>query len=155
MKRLILFLGIVFVIGLHSCNTGGSNKVLLSRSFPTMTWERFDFVKENIEITKATTYDLVLNASFDPTYTYDYLSVVFTVFDDHDHPFRTKAYQFRLKDKDGSWKSELVDGSYHFTFPINSELTLNEPGVYCFQLESHMPITPLNGIKDVSIISNK
>ena len=143
------------MIGLNSCNTSNSGKVLLSRTFPTISWERFDFVKENIEIKKATTYDLVLTASFDPSYTYNYLSVVFTIFDSYGNPFRTKAYQFNLKEKDGSWKSELIDGCYHFSFPINSELTVNEPGVYCFQLESRMPITPLYGIKDISIISNK
>jgi gliding motility-associated lipoprotein GldH len=119
-----------------------------------MSWERFDFVKSDIEINKATTYDLALSVSFDSTYTYDYLSVVFTVFDSYDNPLRTKAYQFRLKEKDGSWKSTPVDDSYHFSFPINSELTINEPGVYRFQLESRMPITPLYGIKEISIIRN-
>lgn len=155
MKRLILFLGIVFLIGLNSCNTGNSSKVLLSRSFPTLSWERFDFVKDNIEIKKATTYNLVLEASFDPSYAHDNLSVVFTVFDSYGNPFRAKAYQFRLKDRDGSWKSTLTDGCYHFSFPINTELNINEPGVYCFQLENRMPLTPLYGIKSISIISNK
>lgn len=119
-----------------------------------MSWERFDFIKEDIEIKKATTYDLALAVSFDSTYVYDNLSVVFTVFDSYDNPLRTKAYQFRLKEKDGSWKSTLVDGCYRFTFPINSELTINEPGVYRFQLESRMPITPLMGIKEISVIRN-
>lgn len=155
MKKLVLYLGIFFVIGLSSCSTNNGGKVLLSRAFPTMSWERFDFVSANIEVKKATTYDLVLQASFDSTYTYDYLSVVFTIFDAYQNPFRTKAYKFHLKEKDGSWKSTLEDGCYHFTFPINSELTVNEPGIYNFQLENRMPITPLYGIKNVSIISNK
>ena len=154
MKRSILFLGIVFAIGFCSCSTGSGSKTLLYRAFPTMSWERFDFIKENIEIKKATTYDLALAVSFDSTYVYDDLSVVFTVFDSYDNPLRTKAYQFRLKEKDGSWKSTFVDGCYRFTFPINSELTINEPGVYCFQLESRMPITPLYGIKEISVIRN-
>ena len=154
MKRSLLFLGIVFVIGICSCSTNSGNKTLLYRSFPTMSWERFDFIKEDIEIKKATTYDLALAVSFDSTYVYDNLSVVFTVFDSYNNPLRTKAYQFRLKEKDGSWKSAFVDGYYRFTFPINSELTINEPGVYRFQLESRMPITPLLGIKEISVIRN-
>lgn len=155
MKKLILFLGIIFLIGLSSCSTKSKGNVLLSRDFPTMSWERFDFLRADIEVKKATTYDLALKVTFDPSYTYDYLSVVFTVFDSYDNPFRTKAYQFRLKEQDGSWKSTLVDSCYHFTFPINNELTVNEPGVYNFQLENRMPITPLYGIKEISIISNK
>lgn len=155
MKRLsLLVLGITLVIGFWSCGTNERNKALLHRNFPTMNWERFDFVKEKIEIKKATSYDLVLTAVFDPEYAYNDLSVVFTIFDAYDNPFRTKAYQFRLKDKDGVWKSTLVDGSYHFTFPINSNLTINEPGTYCFQLENRMPITPLYGIKEISIVNN-
>ena len=156
MKRLtLLFLGIAIAIGLSCCSSGKKNNVLLSRDFPTMSWERFDFVKSDIEVTKATSYDLVLAVSFDPSYVYNYISVVFTVFDAYGNPFRTKDYKFRLKEKDGSWKSTLVDGCYHFTFPINSELTINEPGVYTFQLENRMPITPLIGIKDVSIKRNR
>lgn len=155
MKRIsLLVLGITLVIGVWSCGTNSRDKALLHREFPTMSWERFDFLKDNIEIKKATTYDLVLTVAFDPSYAYDHLSVVFTVFDAYDNPFRTKAYQFRLKEKDGSWKSTLVDGCYHFTFPINNELTINDPGIYCFQLESRMPITPLLGIKEISVIKN-
>lgn len=154
MKRLfLLVLGITLMIGVWSCGTNDRNKVLLHRNFPTMNWERFDFVKDNIEIQKATVYDLVLTATFDPEYAYNDFSVVFTVFDAYGNPFRTKAYQFRLKDKDGTWKSTLVDGCYHFSFPINNELSINEPGTYCFQLESRMPITPLYGIKEVSIVN--
>ena len=96
MKKLILFLGVIFLIGLSSCGPNNAGKVLLSRSFPTTSWERFDFVNADIEVKKATTYDLVLEASFDTTYSYDYLSVVFTIFDAYENPFRTKAYQFRL-----------------------------------------------------------
>lgn len=155
MKKLILFIGVVFFIGTSSCSTNNGGKVLLSRSFPTMSWERFDFVSADIDVKKATTYDLALQASFDTSYAYDYLSVVFTIFDAYENPLRTKAYRFRLKENDGSWKSTLVDGCYHFSFPINNEITFNEPGIYSFQLENRMPITPLYGIKDVSIISNK
>ena len=81
--------------------------------------------------------------------------VVFTVFDNYDHPLRTKGYKFNLKEKDGSWKSSLTDGSYHFSFPINSELSINEPGKYTFQLENRMPITPLSGINSVEIVNTK
>lgn len=140
-----------FLIGLASCESSSSN-VLLYRTFPTMSWERFDFVQENIEITKATTFDLVLNASFDPSYANKDLSVVFTVFDSYGNPFRTRAYKFQVKENDGSWKSILEEGAYHFTFPINSELNINEPGTYVFQVENRMPITPLYGIKEISIV---
>ena len=37
--------------------------------------------------------------------------------------------------------------------PINQEMSLNEPGKYLLQLENRMPITPLAGIRHVSIVS--
>lgn len=156
MKRIaLLFLGLSIVLGLSCCGTSNDNKVLLYRNFPSNSWERFDFVKGDIEVKKATTYDLALKVSFAPTYAYNNISVVFTIFDSYNNPFRTKAYSFLLKEKDGSWKSTLVDGCYHFSFPINNELTINEPGVYRFQLENRMPITPLTGITEISIINDK
>lgn len=152
-KTLTIIAAAFFLMGLVSCGSKSSN-ILLYRAFPTMSWERFDFVQEKIEITKATTYDLVLNVSFDPSYAYKDLSIVFTIFDSYDNPFRTRAYKFQLKENDGSWKSILENGAYHFTFPINSELNINEPGTYVFQVENRMPITPLYGIKEISIVKN-
>lgn len=154
MRKFLLIIGMV-LLGLSSCNSSKKENVLLSRTFPTSNWERFDFVKAEIDLKKPTTYDLVLNATFDPSYSHSYLSVVFTVFDDHNNPFRTKGYKFYLKESDGSWKSTLSDGMYRFSFPINSELTMNEPGKYTFQLENRMPITPLSGINSVEIVNTK
>ncbi len=154
MRKYLLIIGVV-LIGLSSCHSDKNEGTLLSRTFPTQSWERFDFVKAEIDLKKPTTYNLVLSVSFDPSYVQDYLSVVFTVFDNDDHPLRTKGYKFNLKEKDGSWKSSLTDGSYHFSFPINSELSINEPGKYTFQLENRMPITPLSGINSVEIVNTK
>lgn len=154
MRKFLLIIGMI-LLGLSACNTSKNNNVLLSRTFPTSNWERFDFVKSEIDLEKPVTYNLVLNATFDPSYTPSYLSLVFTIFDDHDNPYRTKGYKFNLKEKDGSWKSTLTDGGYRFSFPINSELTIYEPGKYTFQLENRMPITPLSGINSVEIVNTK
>lgn len=148
-----MFFGLVCLVGLSSCGTGKKDDVLLSRDFPTNSWERFDFITCERTIEKPTTYNLSLAVSFDPSYAYDHIALVFTVFDEHENPLRSKAYRFQLKEKDGSWKSDLEDGHYHFNLPINSELSINAPGKYKFQLESHMPITPLMGIEKISIIN--
>jgi gliding motility-associated lipoprotein GldH len=151
MRKKLLVFGLICVAVLSSCSNDSKNKALLVRSFPTLSWERFDFVENKIDIQKPSTYNLVLDVSFDPSYTYNYFSVVFSVFDSEDNLLRSRNYKFRLKENDGSWKSSLIDGIYHFSFPINSELTINEPGTYLFQIENRMPITPLYGIKEISI----
>lgn len=153
MKRALFILGIFTLINLSSCHSDRAGKILISRDFPTASWERFDYVEKTITLNKPVSYDLELDAWFDDSYPFSYFSVVFTVFDTAGNPLRSKDYKFTLKDRDGAWKSELLDGRYHFRFPINSNLTLNEPDTYVFQIENHMPVTPLLGIREISIIS--
>lgn len=154
MKRFLVVLCILGLVGCTACHPNKKGEVMVSRVFPTSSWERFDFVNHRIELQKPATYDLTLAATFSPEYPFNYFAMAFTVFDEGDYPLRSKNYQFTLKDRDGSWKSELTDGVYHFTFPINSELTLNEPGKYKFQIENLMPITPLLGIQEIELINH-
>lgn len=154
MKRISFIFGaLIVLVGLSSCHSGRSENVLVSREFPTTLWERFDYVERTLALTKPATYSLELDVAFDDSYAFNYFSMVFTVFDDADHPLRSRNYKFTLKDRDGLWKSEPEEGLYHFRLPLNNELTLNEPGTYTFQIENHMPITPLTGIHKISIIS--
>lgn len=151
-KRFLPILGMLLLLGLVSCHQAQKDNALISRNFPTASWERFDFVERTVTLDKPVSYDLELEATFDDTYPFDYFSVVFTVFDDADRPLRSRNYRFNLKNRDGAWKSEPENGLYHFLFPINNDLSLNEPGTYKFQIENHMPITPLVGIHQISII---
>lgn len=153
MRRIVLAASVIGLMFLVSCHTKTGNNVLLSRTFSEVGWERFDFIVQDVAIKEPTTYDLSLSVSFDPSYAYDHLMVSFSIFDAQGNPYRTKRYKFKLKESDGTWKSSLVDGYYHFTLPINSALTIYEPGSYSFQLESNMPITPLAGIREISIIN--
>lgn len=154
MKRFSFFIGALVLMMMASCQNGSKDKVLLTRDFHPSGWERFDFITDELDVKQPTTYDITMKASFDDSYTADYFSVVFTVFDSEDQPLRAKNYKFSLKEKDGTWKSDLKDGLYTFTFPINSEMSFNEPGRYILQLENHMPITPLIGIRHISLRTN-
>lgn len=152
MKRVLLVFGALILFGLSSCHNDPTENVLVSREFPTSSWERFDYVENTVTLNKPVTYNAELDALFDDTYTFNYFEVVFTVFDKAGNPLRSKIYKFTLKSRDGTWKSDPEDGVYHFRFPLNNELTLNEPDTYTFQIENHMPITPLTGIRKISII---
>jgi len=152
MKRVLLVFGALILFGLSSCHNDPTENVLVSRKFPTSSWERFDYVENVITLNKPIAYDLELDVLFDDTYTFNYFEVVFTVFDRSGNPLRSKNYRFTIKDRQGNWKSEPVEGVYHFRFPLNNELTLSEPDTYTFQIENHMPITPLSGIREISII---
>ena len=153
MKRFWLVLGMLALFGLSSCKQDEGSNILVSREFPTLSWERFDFVKRTLEVEKPVSYDLELEVAFDDSYAYPDFSMTFAVFDAAGNPMRAKDYRFVLKDRDGQWKSKLEEGLYHFRFPINNDLSINEPGTYIFQIENHMPITPLVGISEIKIIN--
>lgn len=154
MKRPAIFIWMLLLIGLGACNSEKKeDAIILSRSFLPAGWERFDFITDTLNVKKPVVYDLSMTVTFTPEYPFDYFATVFTVFDMEDQPLRTKNYHFKLKDREGAWKSELVDGGYTFTLPINSEMAFNEPGLFVLQLENRMPITPLVGIRNISIRS--
>lgn len=145
---------LMLVLFLTGCNRQEKNSELIQRSFFNNTWERFDYLRNDVEIKEETTFDLSMQVSFTDEYPYDYFSMVFTVFTKEGNPYRSKGYKFSLKDKEGHWNSELKDGSYTFDFPINKQFLITDPGNYRFQIEYRMPITPLVGIKELTLINN-
>ena len=153
MKR-IAFVVMAFCLCLCGCEQQSKNKDLMQRSFHNTVWERFDFVSTNVEVNEPTTYNLSLRISFTEDYPYDYIDLVFAVLTSDGDRYRGKGYKPKLKDADGKWSSELKDGCYTFTFPINKELVINDPGTYRFQIEQKMPITPLVGVKELTLVNN-
>ena len=148
------FLALVFSLCLFGCGQQTSNRELLQRSFYETIWERFDYVTSDVDVTKATTYDLSVRISFTDDYPYKDISLIFTVFDDKGNPYRSKGYKFNLKDEEGHWSVEKVDGCYTFTLPINKQLLISDPGKYQFRLEQKMPITPVVGVKELVLLNN-
>ena len=154
MKRPIL-IALALCLLCIGCRNQKDDGNLLHREFYQTVWERFDFVSNNIEIDVPTTFDLGMRISFTDEYPYENISLVFTVFSSDNTPYRSKGYKFRLKDNQGNWNSELVNGCYTFELPINKALQLTEPGIYRFQIEQTMPITPLVGVKEMTLFDNK
>ena len=151
-KYTIMAIGVCLC--LMGCGSKEKNAELLHRVFFDAIWERFDYVRNEIEVKEETTFDLSMKISFTEDYPYESFSMIFTVFTSQNQPYRSKGYKFNVKDSEGHWNSQLADGCYTFTFPINKNLMITDPGVYCFQIENHMPITPLVGVKELTLINN-
>lgn len=145
---------LAFFLSLLGCGQQANDKKLLQRNFYETVWERFDYVTNDMIIDEPTTFDLSLSISFTDDYPYNDISLVFTVFDESDNPYRAKGYKFNLKDGEGHWNVEKVDGCYTYTLPINKQLMITEPGKYQFRLEQKMPITPVVGVKALTLINN-
>ena len=145
---------VVFCLSLLGCQQQKEDKELLRREFYNTVWERFDYVRNDIEITTTTTYDLSMQISFTDDYPYDDFSMIFTVFDGKANPYRSKGYKFNLKDSEGNWNAEKKDNCYTFNLPLNKSLTISDPGKYQFTIEQRMPITPVVGVKELVLINN-
>lgn len=150
MKRLALVFGCLF-LAFCGCWQQTEKNVILQRSFYNNNWERFDFVKNTIDVKEKTSYDLNLRISFTEDYPYNDFSMIFTVFDAYGDPYRAKAYKFNLKDSEGQWNGESRDGCHTFELPINKSFLIADPGKYTFQIENYMPITPLVGVKELTL----
>ena len=153
MKRHV-FVALMICCVFCGCQSKEKNGDLLHRDFYETLWERFDYVNNKIEIKESTTFDLGLRLCFTDAYVFDNISLVFTVFDANNTPYRTRGYKFSLKDADGQWKSDMVDGCYTFDLPINKSLQITEPGIYRFQIENRMPKTPILGVKSLTLYDN-
>ena len=154
MKRPVL-IALAFCLTLIGCRQHQDDSTVIHREFYQTVWERFDFVRNTVEVKEPTTFDLGLRISFAENYPYDYISLVFTVFTSDNTPYRSKGYKFRVKDKEGHWNSELIDGCYTFELPINKALQLTEADTYRFQIEQTMPVTPLTGVTELTLFNNK
>lgn len=127
---------------------------VIHREFYQTEWERFDYVSNEVEVAQPTTFDLGLRICLTEDYPYDNISLVFTVFTSDNTPYRSRGYKFRVKDNEGQWSSECVDGCYTFDLPVNKAMEINEVGTYRFQIEQTMPITPLVGVKELTLYDN-
>ena len=152
MKKIVLIVGCLLC--LFGCMQKEENKVVLHREFYETLWERFDYVQDSIEVKAETTYDLSLKIAFTDDYSYKDFSMVFTVFSSDGEPYRSKTYKFNLKDDEGNWNVEKVDGCHTFVLPINKSLRISEVGTYLFQIENRMPITPLVGVKELTLLNH-
>ena len=152
MKKTILIS--CLLLCLFGCSQQKKNAALLHRDFFDTTWERFDYVKDSIEVKSETSFDLSLEIAFTNDYAYNDFSMVFTVFTNDGEPYRSKGYKFKLKDGEGNWNVENKEGCYTFVLPINKDLRIVDAGTYTFQIENRMPITPLVGVKELTLLRN-
>ena len=158
---------IVFALNHVSCSEKQGSSVI-SREFQGEIWGRFDYLEADYNVVKAPmTADVVMDIEVTDVYPniYPYhekdggLFVIVLCIDGPDGSRRAREYKFRLKDEEGNFKSEKVDGYYHFELPLINEMSFNEKGDYHFMIENKYTKDPLYGIKSLNInclqINNK
>ena len=155
----IFILLIIFMLGFVSCSEKQDSAVL-SRDFEGEVWNRFDYLDASFNVVKAPMIaDVVMEIEvtdvFPNIYPYhDADNGVFYIamtVSSPDGARRAREFKFGLKDKEGNFKSEKVDGYYHYELPLMSEMTFSEKGAYDFRIENKYSKDPLYGIKSLKI----
>ena len=150
---------IIFALSLVSCTEKQDGNVL-SRDFQGETWGRFDYLEATYNVVKAPmTADLVMDIDISDVYPsiYPYhgsendMFVIVLSIEAPDGSSRAREYKFRLKDREGNFKSEKTDGYYHFELPLINGMSFHEKGEYHFLVENKYSKDPLYGIKSLNI----
>ena len=150
---------IIFALNLVSCSEKQDTAVL-SKDFQDEIWGRFDYLEADYNVVKAPmTADLVMDIDVSDVYPniYPYhgaeneMFVIVLSINGPDGGSRAREYKFRLKDAEGNFKSEKVDGYYHFELPLINEMSFSEKGDYHFKVENKYTKDPLYGIKSLNI----
>lgn len=150
---------IIIALTFLSCSGRQNEQIVVSRDFPEEQWGRFDNVTATFNAVKTpATVDVIMEITvsddFPDVYEYYKSENEFAFcmsFEGADGSRRAREYSFVLKDGDGNWKSEKIDGYYHFQFSLISELNINEIGENKFNIENKYPRDPLYGIKNLTL----
>lgn len=157
-NRFYIFIALIItMLVLNSCSKKQENLVL-SRDFEGEIWGRFDYLEANFDVVKAPmTADLVMEIYVTDVYPniypyeHDGSFVIAMTITSPDGGTRSRDYKFRLKNANGDFKSEKVDGCYKFELPLINGMSFNEKGGYAFKVENKYNKEPLYGIKRLSI----
>lgn len=149
---------LLFMILMMSCSKK-QDDIIISTKFQGETWGRFDYLTAFYEVRKAPmTADVILEVVVNDDYPSKYpnhqddgsFKINMTI-KTPEGGSRSRDYSFNLKDKDGNWKSEKINGCYTFNLPLISKMTFGEKGDYQFKIENKYPKDPLCGIISLKI----
>lgn len=152
----ILMISILLFV---SCEREQDN-VVISREFPNSEWSRFDYLDGKFDVKKIETkYDVVMEVKVTDNYPSPYenhkedsrLLLNLTIKNPEGGDFRSRNFQFTLKDKEGNWKAENKDGYYIFKLPLYEEMTFGDAGIHTFKIENKYPKDPLHGISELTL----
>ena len=143
---LLIFTALAFV----SCHKK-QNGDIISYEFKAEQWGRFDYLESDFNVVKAPMMaDLVMDIEVSDMYPDNDFVIVLSI-NAPDGGRRAREFKFKLKDADGNFKSQKLNGYYHFSLPLINEMSFSEVGNYHFKIENKYPKEPLCGIKSLNV----
>lgn len=151
MKSVIKTLALVLGLFAVSCS-GVQNKEIVNRDFFGDKWNRFDYIKADLDIVDvSSTYQLVMDVVLTDEYPDEFFSFNLTIFYPDEGGYRSNNYRYRVKDTKGEWTTEETDGLRSFEFPVNSRIEFNAKGKHEFMIENKYPKYDLEGIRNLRL----
>lgn len=152
MKKTI-FLCAIIVALLTSCS---KNKVFEKYiRIENYKWKRDKLVTFDVDIKDVkTNYDVTLALRHTTYYAFANIRVNVTI----TYPggdIRTKDYNIFVRNTDGSFKGDGAGDLWDITYPVFTDITFSETGIYKFEVQNVMPLTELPDIMDVGLIVRK
>lgn len=152
MKKTILMFAILSAL-LISCS---KNKVFEKyTSIENHKWKRDNLIRFDVDIKDVkTNYDVTLALRHSTYYSFANIRVNVTItFPAGD--IRTKDYNILIRDTDGSFKGDGAGDLWDITYPVFTDITLPDAGIYKFEVQNVMPLMELPDIMDVGLIVRK
>jgi gliding motility-associated lipoprotein GldH len=152
MKKTILIFATLFAL-LASCS---KNKIFEKyTSIENYKWKRDNLIRFDVDIKDVkTNYDVTLALRHSTYYSFANIRVNVTItFPAGD--IRTKDYNILIRDTDGSFKGDGAGDLWDITYPVFTDMTLPDAGIYKFEVQNVMPLMELPDIMDVGLIVRK
>lgn len=105
--------------------------------FDNLSWERFDILTFDVDVQKDQKLDFDLLLRHHTNYPYDYLDANITFYTPSGASM-SRDYHFKLKNKDGSWKSDGLGDFWDIELPIRDEMLFSKSGTCIVRIENKM-----------------
>jgi gliding motility-associated lipoprotein GldH len=152
MKKTILLLAIISAL-FTSCS---KNKVFEKFiKLDNYKWKRDNLIHFDVDIKDVkTNYDVTLALRHTTYYPFANIKVNVTITFPSGE-MRTRDYNIFIRNTDGSFKGDGAGDLWDITYPVFTDITFPDVGVYKFEVQNVMPVMGLSDIMDVGLVVRK
>lgn len=153
MKKVLLSLIVIVFVLFQSCS---KNKVYEKYiKIENHKWKRDNIITFDVEIKDTfSKYDIVLAIRHTTYYAFANIKVNVTMISP-DKNLRTKDFNIFLRNNDGSFKGDGAGDLWDITYPVFTDISIEKPGTYVFEVQNIMPLFELPDIMDVGLVVRK
>lgn len=146
-RKIIVIIGLIFLI--VSC----MNEPIFKQyhRFDNISWDRYKILNFEVEVEEEQLLDFDLLLRHHPNYPYDHLDVNITFYTPSGATM-SRDYHFKLKDKDGNWKSDGMGDLWDINLSIRKEMKFSKSGRCKVRIENKMTKIKTPGIIEVGLI---